>query len=215
MKCANLPSPSPLHQLVNLSEKDYVRKHNKHLVPLANWIKALGQDDRVIPLSVEFEAKIFDMKPEEREEYCKGLGGVKSAMPRVIKTGYAALGLSHFFTAGPDEVRAWTIKLNLPAPQAAGVIHTDFLKNFIAAESALRGEEEGGVGVCKTTPPPLPSCSPLSSTPLQSSHTMTGRRTTRPRRRLRLQASIARAASCTRFKTATSATSRLGASLLV
>ena len=90
VECLNryqLLTAKPVVYMINLSEKDYVRKRNKHLEPIANWIKALGQDDKVIPLSVEFEAKLFDLKPEERDEYCKGLGGVKSAMPRVIKTG--------------------------------------------------------------------------------------------------------------------------------
>jgi obg-like ATPase 1 len=129
-----LLTAKPVVYLVNLSEKDYVRKANKFLEPLAAWVKALGQDDKILPFSCEFEAKIFEMDADAREAYCKEKGGVKSIMPRIIKAGYHALDLSHFFTAGPDEVRAWTIKTNTVAPQAAGVIHTDFLKNFIAAE---------------------------------------------------------------------------------
>lgn len=129
-----LLTAKPVVYLVNLSEKDYIRKANKFLEPLANWVKALGQDDKILPFSVEFEAKIFDMDQESRDAYCKEKGGVKSIMPRIIKAGYHALDLAHFFTAGPDEVRAWTIKSNTVAPQAAGTIHTDFLKNFIAAE---------------------------------------------------------------------------------
>ena len=130
-----LLTAKPVVYLVNLSEKDYIRKRNKFLEPLAAWVKALGQEDKILPFSCEFEAKIFEMEPEAREAYCKE-HATKSIMPRIIKTGYHALGLVHFFTAGPDEVRAWTIKEATPAPNAAGTIHTDFLKNFIAAESA-------------------------------------------------------------------------------
>jgi len=83
-----LLTAKPVVYLVNLSEKDYIRKANKFLEPLANWVKALGQDDKILPFSVEFEAKIFDMEPEARDAYCKEKGGVKSIMPRIIKAGY-------------------------------------------------------------------------------------------------------------------------------
>jgi obg-like ATPase 1 len=128
-----LLTAKPVVYLINLSEKDYIRKRNKFLEPLAAWVKALGQDDKVLPFSCEFEAKIADMSEADREAYCKE-HATKSAMPRIIKIGYHALHLSHFFTAGADEVRAWTIKKDAVAPVAAGTIHTDFQKNFIAAE---------------------------------------------------------------------------------
>lgn len=132
-----LLTAKPMVYLVNLSEKDYIRKRNKFLEPLAAWIKARGQEDKILPFSCEFEGKLADMEggKEAREAYCKEVGA-KTCMPRIIKIGYHALSLCHYFTAGPDEVRAWTVKQGSSAPQAAGVIHTDFLKNFIAAESA-------------------------------------------------------------------------------
>jgi len=123
----------PMVYLVNLSEKDYVRKGNKFLEPLAAWVKARGQDDKMLPFSCEFEAKIFEMDDEAKKAYLAEKN-TKSTMARIIKIGYHALNLCHFFTAGADEVRAWTIKQGAVAPQAAGTIHTDFLKNFIAAE---------------------------------------------------------------------------------
>jgi obg-like ATPase 1 len=128
-----LLTAKPMVYLVNLSEKDYIRKRNKFLEPLAKWLEARGSGDKMIPFSCEFEQKIFDMTPEAREAYCKE-NGTRSAMPRIIKTGYHVLGLIHYFTAGHDEVRAWTIKGGTLAPAAAGVIHSDFQKNFIAAE---------------------------------------------------------------------------------
>lgn len=78
-------------------------------------------------------AQLADMTPEAATKYCDECGA-KSALPRIIRTGYHALQLVHFFTAGEDEVRAWTVKVDSTAPKAAGVIHTDFEKGFIAAE---------------------------------------------------------------------------------
>lgn len=129
----NFITAKPVVYLVNLSEKDYIRKKNKFLEPLAEWLKKRGTDDKMLPFSCEFEAKIFEMSPADREAYIKE-HQTKSAMPRIIKIGYHALNLIHFFTSGPDEVRAWTIKQGNTAPQAAGTIHTDIQKNFIAAE---------------------------------------------------------------------------------
>jgi obg-like ATPase 1 len=74
------------------------------------------------------------MTPEDAAKYSEANGGAKSVMPRVIKAGYHALQLAHFFTAGEDEVKAWTVKKDTIAPKAAGTIHTDFEKAFIAAE---------------------------------------------------------------------------------
>jgi len=128
-----LLTAKPMVYLVNLSEKDYIRKANKWLEPLAKWVSDRGQDDKLLPISCEFEAKVFDMDAEARAAYLKEKN-TRSSMARIIKIGYHALSLCHFFTAGSDEVRAWTVKQNSLAPQAAGTIHTDFLKNFIAAE---------------------------------------------------------------------------------
>jgi obg-like ATPase 1 len=73
------------------------------------------------------------MGPEEAQKYMEE-NKMQSALPKIIKTGYSALNLQYFFTAGPDEVRAWTIQRGTKAPQAAGKIHTDFEKGFIMAE---------------------------------------------------------------------------------
>jgi len=128
-----LLTAKPVIYLVNLSEKDYIRKANKFLPALGEWLKTKNTGDKMIPFSVEFEAKVAEMSPEDRKAYCEKVG-VKSAMSRIVRTGYHALNLIHFFTAGEDEVRAWTIKEGTPAPKAAGTIHTDFEKNFIMAD---------------------------------------------------------------------------------
>ena len=73
------------------------------------------------------------MSDEDAAKYCESVGA-KSALPRIIKTGYSALGLVHYFTASANEVRAWSVKKDTPAPKAAAVIHGDFEKHFISSD---------------------------------------------------------------------------------
>ncbi|XP_037603180.1 obg-like ATPase 1 [Sebastes umbrosus] len=124
----------PMIYLVNLSEKDYIRKKNKWLAKIKEWVDAHDPGALVIPVSGAIESKLLDMEEEEeRNKYCEELK-TQSVLTKIIKTGYAALQLEYFFTAGPDEVRAWTVRKGTRAPQAAGKIHTDFEKGFIMAE---------------------------------------------------------------------------------
>lgn len=119
--------------LVNLSERDYIRQKNKHLPKIAEWVKEFSPGDTIIPLSVCFEERLTRFENEaEVEEECKKLG-TKSALPKVIVTMRQMMNLGSFFTTGTDEVRQWTIRKGTKAPQAAGVIHTDFEKTFIQA----------------------------------------------------------------------------------
>ncbi|XP_051260979.1 obg-like ATPase 1 isoform X2 [Dicentrarchus labrax] len=123
----------PMIYLVNLSEKDYIRKKNKWLVKIKEWVDSHDPGALVIPFSGGLESQLQDKSEEERQKYCTE-HKTQSALSRIIKAGYAALQLEYFFTAGPDEVRAWTIRKGTKAPQAAGKIHTDFEKGFIMAE---------------------------------------------------------------------------------
>lgn len=128
-----LLTAKPVVFLINLSEKDYIRKKNKHLPKVAEWIKEHAPGDPIIPLSVSFEERLtrFETEAEAKEE-CKKVGA-ESALPKIILSMRKALNLGSFFTVGPDEVRQWTIRNGTKAPQAAGVIHTDFEKTFIQA----------------------------------------------------------------------------------
>ncbi|ERT03472.1 Obg-like ATPase [Sporothrix schenckii 1099-18] len=128
-----LLSAKPVVYLVNLSEKDFIRKKNKHLPSVAAWIKEHADGDPIIPISVSFEERLtrFETEAEAAEE-AKKLG-VESVLPKVILQMRKVLNLGSFFTVGPDEVRQWTIRNGTKAPQAAGVIHTDFEKTFIQA----------------------------------------------------------------------------------
>ncbi len=95
---------------------------------------AAGENAVVVIICNKLEAEIAELEPEEREEFLAELGLEEAGLDRVIRAGYQLLGLHTYFTAGPKEVRAWTVKVGATAPEAAGVIHTDFQKGFIRAE---------------------------------------------------------------------------------
>jgi GTP-binding protein YchF len=88
----------------------------------------------VVPVCAAIEAELLELEEEERAAFLAELGVEEPGLNRVIRAGYRLLGLQTFFTAGVKEVRAWTVKIGATAPQAAGVIHTDFEKGFIRAE---------------------------------------------------------------------------------
>jgi GTP-binding protein YchF len=94
----------------------------------------LHLDGPAIVLNAKLEAEIANLPEEEQADYIKELGLQDSGLNKLIAQAYNLLGLITFLTTGRDETRAWTVKRNTPAPQAAGVIHTDFMKNFIRAE---------------------------------------------------------------------------------
>lgn len=90
----------------------------------------------VVPVCAAIEVELTDMSTEEKQEFLSDMGLSEPGLNRVIRTGYQLLGLQTFFTAGEKEVRAWTVQQGALAPQAAGVIHTDFERGFIRAELA-------------------------------------------------------------------------------
>ena len=91
-------------------------------------------DGKVISINAKIEAEIAGLAEEEQAEYLKELGIEESGLDKLIKASYSLLGLITFLTTGADETRAWTVKAGSKAPEAAGVIHTDFQKGFIRAE---------------------------------------------------------------------------------
>lgn len=91
-------------------------------------------NEQIITINVKNEEEIAALPEEEQAEYIKELGLEQSGLDKLIAAAYKILGLDTFFTTGPDETRAWTIKNGTKAPQAAGVIHTDFIKGFVRAE---------------------------------------------------------------------------------
>jgi ribosome-binding ATPase YchF (GTP1/OBG family) len=97
--------------------------------------RAARDNAKAVVISAKIEAEIAELAPHEREEFLATLGLSEPGLNRLIREAYALLGLQTFFTAGPKESRAWTIPVGASAPEAAGVIHTDFEKGFIRAET--------------------------------------------------------------------------------
>ncbi|KAJ4296055.1 Obg-like ATPase [Collariella sp. IMI 366227] len=119
--------------LAHLKDGKDVRKGRWGPKEIVEWVKEHAEGDPIIPLSICFEERLTRFETEEAAlEECKNVGA-ESALPKIIIQMRKALNLGSFFTVGPDEVRQWTIRNGTKAPQAAGVIHTDFEKTFIQA----------------------------------------------------------------------------------
>lgn len=133
----NLLTAKPINYLVNLSERDFVRKKNKWLPKIKAWIDENNPGDALIPFSVALEERLVKMSDEEKVAEGEALGlpkGNPSALGKITTHGYSSLQLIRYFTCGPDEVRAWTLRKGLKAPAAAGVIHSDFENKFVCGE---------------------------------------------------------------------------------
>jgi GTP-binding protein YchF len=104
--------------------------------PLLDRVKALAEKEgaKVVPICAAIEAEIAQLDEDEKKEFLDDLGLEEPGLNRVVRAGYELLNLATYFTAGVKEVRAWTIPVGASAPQAAGVIHSDFEKGFIRAE---------------------------------------------------------------------------------
>lgn len=134
IKSTPLLSAKPVIYAANLSEDDF----SGNIENNENYCKVrqLAEEEHsaVLPICAQTEAEIAEMDNEDKAMFLAELGLEVSGLNRIIKEGYALLGLISFLTAGKPEVRAWTIKKGTKAPQAAGKIHTDFEKGFIRAE---------------------------------------------------------------------------------
>ena len=97
--------------------------------------RAKRDNAKSVVISAKIESEIALLDPDERSEFLETLGLTEPGLNRLIREAYALLGLQTYFTAGPKESRAWTVPVGATAPQAAGVIHTDFEKGFIRAET--------------------------------------------------------------------------------
>jgi GTP-binding protein YchF len=118
----------PTMYVANVAEKGSDALLQK-VISFAEKEKAL-----VVPISAAIESQIADMPDEDKKIFLDDLGMKEPGLNRVIRAAYQILGLQTYFTAGPKEVRAWTVRAGATAPQAAGVIHTDFERGFIRAE---------------------------------------------------------------------------------
>ena len=124
----------PVIYVANVSEDDVSEEplNNPFYVSLKKF--AQEEHSEVIPVCAQIEAEIAELEPEEKAAFLEDMGIEESGLDKLIKASYSLLGLISFLTAGPKEVRAWTIRKGTKAPQAAGKIHSDFERGFIRAE---------------------------------------------------------------------------------
>ena len=127
-----LLSSKPVLYAANVGEAD-LPEGNAHVDAVREI--AAGEEARVVVVSAELEAQIAELEPEERALFLEDLGLERAGLERLIRAAFDLLGLITFFTAGPKEARAWTLRRGTHAPQAAGTIHSDFERGFIRAET--------------------------------------------------------------------------------
>jgi hypothetical protein len=125
-----LLTAKPVMYVANVDENGFT--DNPKLAAVEQ--RARGEGAVVVPVCAAIEAEISQLEEADRADFLKELRLDEPGLNRVIRAGYQLLGLQTYFTAGPKEVRAWTVKVGATAPQAAGVIHTDFERGFIRAE---------------------------------------------------------------------------------
>ena len=131
MRNFNFLTLKPMMYIANVSEDGF--SNNPYLDALTEYAK--NEKSIVVPVSAAIEAELATMEEADRAEFMESLGLTEPGLNRVIRAGYQLLGLQTFFTAGPKEVRAWTVKIGATAPQAAGRIHSDFERGFIRAKT--------------------------------------------------------------------------------
>jgi hypothetical protein len=130
MKELHLITAKPVLYIANVSEDGF--DNNPHLDAVTGFASREGAE--VVAVCAAIEADIAELDADEAAEFLQEMGLSEPGLDRVIHAGYRLLNLQTYFTAGPQEVRAWTIRQGDTAPRAAGVIHTDFEKGFIRAE---------------------------------------------------------------------------------
>jgi ribosome-binding ATPase YchF (GTP1/OBG family) len=141
-------SKKPILVVLNVDEKDLTRSEELE-IKYAEELKL--NRDQVIIISAKTESELSELSPEDQKVYMEDLGIKKSGLERLIQKAFATLGLATFLTAGEKEVRAWTIPSGINAQEAAGVIHTDFIKKFIKADVVSFEEfiKAGGWKTCR------------------------------------------------------------------
>ncbi len=117
----------------NVSE-DMMNASEDELKTILGFSQTDAKNTRVVPISAKLEEDMIEMTPEEKKEFLEDMWLISTGLDNLIKASYDALGLQYYFTAGEKEVRAWTVKKWATAPEAAGVIHTDFETGFIKAD---------------------------------------------------------------------------------
>jgi hypothetical protein len=138
----HLLTAKPVMYVANVAENGF--ENNPHL----DAVRKRAEEEKavVVPVCASIEAEIAQLDAADRKDFLDSLGLEEPGLDRVIRGAYRLLGLQTFFTAGPKEVRAWTVRAGSTAPQAAGVIHTDFEHGFIRAETIAYDDYIAGRG---------------------------------------------------------------------
>jgi GTP-binding protein YchF len=135
----NLLTAKPVLYAANVAEHE-IAAGNAHVEALHAALTRDREVAEIVPFSAKVEAELAELAPEDRTEFLESLGVSESGLDRLAHAAYHLLGLQSYFTAGEKEVRAWTIHRGDRAPVAAGVIHSDFEKGFIRAETVAYGD---------------------------------------------------------------------------
>jgi len=135
LRSFNLLTAKPVLYLANVAETDLPGGENEYVSALRKSVEESGERAEVIPISSRIESELGELPTEERNEFLTSLGLSEPGLNRLIRAGYRLLDLHTYFTAGEKEVRAWTIPIGARGPEAAGVIHSDFERGFIRAET--------------------------------------------------------------------------------
>ncbi|MBA2174758.1 redox-regulated ATPase YchF [Halobacillus locisalis] len=149
VKGLHLLTSKPILYVANVSEDEIGEGDNDKVKQIREF--AEQENAQVIVVCAKIESEIAELDGEEKEEFLEDLGIEESGLDQLIKATYDLLGLATYFTAGEQEVRAWTFKEGMTAPQAAGIIHTDFERGFIRAETVSYGDlvDAGSMGVAR------------------------------------------------------------------
>ena len=132
IKSFNFITLKPIIYVANVSEEDILNGGNAYYEKVLEYAKSEGSE--VVLICAKIESELAELNDDDKEAFLADLGIKESGLDQLIKKTYSLLGLATFFTAGSDEVKAWTFKKGMKAPQCAGIIHTDFERGFIKAE---------------------------------------------------------------------------------
>jgi ribosome-binding ATPase len=141
-----LLTAKPVLYAANVTDAELSGAEGPHLRALRAALAQSGEPAEIVPFSAKIEAELAELPPADRADFLASLGLESAGLDRLIRAGYHLLGLQTYFTAGEQEVRAWTIHRGDTAPVAAGVIHTDFERGFIRAETASLADFAGNGG---------------------------------------------------------------------
>ena len=132
IKSFNLITAKPIIYVANVSEDDIINGGNNYYDKVCEYAK--NENSEVVLICAKIESELAELNDVDKANFLHDLGILESGLDQLIKKTYSLLGLATFFTTGADEVRAWTFRKGMKAPECAGIIHTDFERGFIRAE---------------------------------------------------------------------------------